>query len=188
MERRITDFLTIKSYYMTQKLKYFIAALLTVVVAASFTTSFTSNRTDFSGTWQFNVDKSDMGDGSASKVKKTKEITQTPTQLIIKTTTLFEENPPYIEMDTLYFDGAEHLKEIIVKDGGVKKYITTNWAPGEQEIDVKMKVETQLFEILIKQKQTYNYKLIGDGKTLNILGISEGERGENEWMEAFDKQ
>lgn len=186
--KKNSGFVTIKSYYMTGKFKYFVAALLIVVVAASFTTSYTSNRADFSGTWQLNVEKSDLGNGGISKTKRTKEITQTSDQLIIRTTTLFEENPPFIEMDTLFFDGVEHLHELIVKDGGRKRYVTTNWTPGEQEIDVKMRIETQLFELLIRHKQKINYKLSDDGKTLSILSISEGERGEDEWTEAYDKQ
>lgn len=157
-----------------------LAGLIVLTVAATL-----PRAADFKGEWTFNESKSKLGEGRFRMAPAKMKVTQEGnTSISIERTTNPPNGDPVTSTEKLTFDGKEAESTVF---GNSKKKSTAAWAADGNSLTIQSTIiferDGNSFEI----KVTEVWKLINDGKSLQIDYTSVSQRGTNNQTFVYDK-
>ncbi len=138
-------------------------------------------KTDFSGTWTFNEDKSEIGEGRFFRSTKI-IVKQDGNKLDLERTRTGRDGEERIQSQNLTLDGKEVKSE--AQFGTT--VVTAVWDGNSLVINSTRSFERDGQTMERKSKEVW--KLSADGKTLTIESTSEGRDGEIKATLVYDKQ
>jgi hypothetical protein len=161
--------------------------VLTLSLICSFlltsTSAFAANKTDFTGEWTLNEDKSDFGDGPAFAAIKI-VVKQEGETITIERTRMGRDGEERTSSETLTMDGKENISE---NERGSSSSVVS-WSGDGTNLIITSKREFnrdgQTFEMNSKEVWT----LSEDGKILKIQSDTSSPRGERSVSLVYDKK
>jgi hypothetical protein len=161
--------------------------VLTVSVICSLllipTTSFAGEKTDFTGEWTLNEDKSDLGEGRAFAAFKL-AVKQEGNTIIIERTSAGRDGEERTTSETLTLDGKENINE------GERGSSTSvlKWSDDGTTLTIKSKREFNRQGETFEMNSTEIWTLAEDGKTLKIQSDMSSSRGERSATLVYEKK
>jgi len=161
--------------------------LLTVAVIFSLllipTASFAGEKTDFSGEWTLNEDKSNLDEGRAFAALKI-AVKQDGNTIIIERTRTGRDGEERTSSETLTLDGKENLNE---GERGSSTSVLT-WSDDGITLTIKSKREFNRQGETFEINSTEVWTLAGDGKILSIQSDISSSRGERSATLVYEKK
>ena len=151
--------------------------VLTVTAVCSLllisTASFAGEKTDFTGEWALNEDKSDLGEGGAFAAFKI-AIKQEGNTISIERTRTGRDGEERTNSQTLTLDGKENINE---NERGSSNSVLT-WSDDGTTLTIKSKREFNRQGETFEMTSTEVWTLAEDGKILKIQSDISSSRGE----------
>ena len=161
--------------------------MLTVAVIFSLllipTTSFAGEKTDFTGEWTLNEDKSDLGEGRAFAAFKL-AIKQDGNTITIERTRTGRDGEERTSSETFTLDGKENINE---SERGSSNAVLT-WSDDGNTLTIKSKREFNRQGETFEINSTEVWTLAEDGKTLKIQSDISSPRGERSVSLIYEKK
>ena len=161
--------------------------VLTVSVICSLllisTSSFAGEKTDFTGEWTLNEDKSDLGEGRVFAAFKL-TVKQEGNTIIIERTRAGRDGEERTTSETLTLDGKENINE------GERGSSTSvlKWSDDGTTLTIKSKREFNRQGETFEMNSTEIWTLAEDGKTLKIQSDMSSSRGERSATLVYEKK
>lgn len=142
-----------------------------------------AEKVDFSGKWDLNESKSNLGEGrffSAAKMA----ITQDGNTITIERTRTGRDGEERTSSETLTLDG----KENVVESDNRNTTSVATWSEDGATLTIKSKTEFSRQGETFEMNRTEVWTLGEDGKTLNIQSDSSSSRGDRSVTLVYDKE
>lgn len=164
----------------------FLKQLFIFIAAPVFLFSFISkpDHADFSGQWQLNEGKSELGQFSNFATKSIKA-TQNETSIAISKTSASMEGDDVTTEETLTFDGKESESKLF---GDSKKKATMKWAEDGQSFTITFSLSLDFGGQQMDITGTEKWSLSDGGKTLVVESNSTSSFGDMVTKSVFDKK
>jgi len=145
--------------------------------------SFAGDKVDFSGEWNLNEDKSDLGEGRAFAAFKI-VVNQEGNTLTIERTRAGRDGEERTNSETLTMDGKENINE---NERGSSSSVLT-WSEDGGSLTIKTTREFNRQGETFEMNSTEVWTLTGDGKVLSIQSDISSSRGERSATLVYDKK
>ena len=155
-------------------------ALFTLLWLISIPAMYAGKKTDFSGTWILNREKSELGDRGFADNSKT--IKQEDNKMVVERKFTSRDGQEMTATDTYTLDGKESVNEGF---GNSERKSTATWSEDGKTLTIQTKVsferdgQTRVFEY------TETWTLADNGK--NLVITSKSERGERKMVYDLQK-
>jgi hypothetical protein len=139
-------------------------------------------KSSFSGTWNFNESKSQLGDGPGRRAAAKLVITEVENNLIVERTSTRQSGETVVTKEIYNLTGTETDNSTENR----KKKSTAGWSADMQQLTV---VSTTTFERdgnVMEMKSTEVYSLDSDKKTLTIANTMSSQRGDFKTTLVYD--
>ena len=161
--------------------------MLTVAVIFSLllipATSFAGEKTDFTGEWTLNEDRSDLGEGRAFAAFKL-AVKQDGNSITIERTRTGRDGEERSSSETLTLDGKENINE---GERGTSNSVLT-WSEDGSTLTIKSKREFNRQGETFEMNSTEVWTLAEDGKILKIQSEMSSSRGERSVTLIYEKK
>jgi hypothetical protein len=141
-------------------------------------------KTDFSGDWSFNEDKSVLDSRGAGNLPSSMQITQSENSLTIQKTIIQEYTDDKVTVDHLTLDGKENKSELF----NAPDIITANWSSKFDTLLVLSKASLKFGGRAVDMNIDEKWTLQDHGKVLSIIQSSNSPWGKRNIILAFDKK
>jgi hypothetical protein len=145
--------------------------------------SFAGEKTDFTGEWTLNEDKSDLGEGGAFAAFKI-AVKQEGNTITIERTRTGRDGEERTNSETLTLDGKENINE---SERGSSSSVLTLSDDGTA-LTIKSKREFNRQGETFEMNSTEVWMLAKDGKILNIQSAISSPRGERSLSMVYEKK
>jgi hypothetical protein len=167
-----------------KKLRLRTAASIAVAAFALISTAATTiPNSNFSGEWTFNEKKSELGDFGARFTPRKVKVQQKEDGLSIERITSFNGDDR-TSTEKLSFDGKE--TENTVFGNSVKKSVA-KWSDDGQTLTVNSVIKFDRNGDVMEIKSTEIWKLVNDGKSLQVETTSSSSMGTVNVKAVYDK-
>jgi len=147
------------------------------------TNSFAGGKSDFSGKWILNENKSNLGEGRTfSAVKMT--VQQNGNTISIERTRRGRNGQERSSNETLTTDG----KENIIKNENRSTVLVATWSDDGSTLTIKSQREFSRQGETFQMKSTETWTLGENGKILKIESDTSSQRGERSVTLVYDKE
>jgi len=164
-----------------------IIQMLTVTALCSLllipAASFAGEKTDFTGEWTLNEDKSDLGEGGAFAAFKI-AVKQEGNTISIERTRTGRDGEERTNSQTLTLDGKENINE---NERGSSNSVLT-WSDDGTTLTIKSKREFDRQGETFEMNSTEVWTLTEDGKILKIQSEMSSSRGERSVSLVYEKK
>ena len=147
------------------------------------TASFAGEKTDFTGEWTLNEDKSDLGEGGAFAAFKI-AVKQEGNTISIERTRTGRDGEERTNSQTLTLDGKENINE---NERGSSNSVLT-WSDDGTTLTIKSKREFNRQGETFEMTSTEVWTLAEDGKILKIQSDMSSSRGERSVSLVYEKK
>jgi hypothetical protein len=162
---------------------------LTLLLLSLFLTAFVAfagdDKADFSGTWNFNEEKSEMGEGGRWMQPIKLVITQTGNDLTIERHSKGRNDEDFTMTEKLTLDGKECENTVFGEN--TKKSVAT-WSEDGKVLTLSATMEFWREGAKTEITSVEILKLVEDGKGLSIDYSSKSPRGERKAVYVYDKK
>jgi hypothetical protein len=145
--------------------------------------SFAGEKTDFTGEWALNEDKSDLGEGGSFAAFKI-AVTQEGNTITIERTRTGRDGEERTNSETLTLDGKENINE---GERGSSTSVLT-WSEDGNSLTIKSKREFNRQGETFEMNSTEVWTLAEDGTVLKIQSDISSSRGERSVTLVYDKK
>ena len=145
--------------------------------------SFAGEKTDFTGEWALNEDKSDLGEGGAFAAFQI-AVKQEGNTITIERTRTGRNGEERTNSETLTLDGKENINE---GERGSSSSVLT-WSEDGNSLTIKSKREFNRQGETFEMNSTEVWTLAEDGKVLKIQSDISSSRGERSISLVYDKK
>ncbi|MCK5692014.1 MAG: hypothetical protein KAI08_04170 [Bacteroidales bacterium] len=145
--------------------------------------SFAGEKTDFTGEWTLNEDKSDLGEGGAFAAFKV-AVKQEGNTITIERTRTGRDGEERTNSQTLTLDGKENINE---NERGSSNSVLT-WSDDGTALTIKSKREFNRQGETFEMTSTEVWTLAEDGKILKIQSDISSSRGERSVSLVYEKK
>jgi hypothetical protein len=161
---------------------------LTIVLSLAIVLAFSmvnagEKKADFSGTWTFNEEKSELGEGGRWMIASKISVTQKDSVMTIERTAQRRGGEEFTTSEKLTLDGKECENTMNERT----RKSTANWSEDGKQLTIASKMvferEGNQFEI----KSVEIWQLTNEGKALSIDYTSQSPRGERKAVYVYDK-
>jgi hypothetical protein len=160
--------------------------LVVLVLMGSFLlpmATYAAKKVDFSGKWNLNESKSEMGEGNFFSAAKM-TVTQKGNTLTIERTRTGRDGQERTSGETLTLDG----KENITKTENRNTTSVATWSGDGTTLTIKSNIEFNRQGETFQMTRTEVWTLAEDGKILKIKSDSSSSRGERSVTLVYDKE
>ena len=147
------------------------------------TAAFAGEKTDFTGEWTLNEDKSDLGERGAFAAFKI-VVKQEGNTITIERTRTGRNGEERTNSETLTLDGKENISE---SERGSSASVLT-WSDDGTALTIKSKREFNRQGETFEMNSTEVWKLAEDGKILKIQSDISSSRGERSVSLVYEKK
>jgi hypothetical protein len=172
---------------ITQTLKRVLNTKTTFVAMGAFAlvamAAKPAAKTNFSGTWTLNEQKSDLGQFGGRMTPKTLKLEQKDDALSVVRVSNFNGEERTMT-EKLSFDGKENESTVF---GNSKKKSTSKWSDDGQTLTVNSVINFERDGQTMEIKTTETWKLLNDGQTLSLESNSTSQMGTNTVKALYDK-
>ena len=147
------------------------------------TAAFAGEKTDFTGEWTLNEDKSDLGERGAFAAFKI-AVKQEGNTITIERTRTGRDGEERTNSETLTMDGKENISE---SERGSSTSVIT-WSDDGTALTIKSKREFNRQGETFEMNSTEVWTLAEDGKILNIQSDISSSRGERSVSLVYEKK
>ena len=144
--------------------------------------SFAGEKTDFTGEWTLNEDKSDLGEGRAFAAFKV-AVKQEGNTISIERTRTGRDGEERTTSETLTLDGKENINE---SERGSSSSVLT-WSDDGATLTIKSKREFDRQGETFEMNSAEVWTLAEDGKILKIQSEMSSSRGERSVSLVYEK-
>ncbi len=147
------------------------------------TAAFAGEKTDFTGEWTLNEDKSDLGERGAFAASKI-AVKQEGNTITIERTRTGRDGEERTNSETLTMDGKENIRE---SERGSSTSVLT-WSDDGTALTIKSKREFNRQGEIFEMNSTEVWTLAEDGKILKIQSDISSSRGERSVSLVYEKK
>ena len=167
-----------------KRIRIFQILTVSVIIAllAIPSISFAGEKTDFTGEWTLNEDKSDLGEGRGFAAFKI-VVKQEGNTLTIERTRSGRDGEERTNSETLTMDGKENTNE---GERGSSTSVVT-WSDDGTTLTIKAAREFNRQGETFEMNSTEVWTLAGDGKILSIQSDISSSRGERSATLVYEK-
>ena len=140
-------------------------------------------KTDFSGIWSFDEDKSILDNNGTSNLPSLLNITQNGDSLTVQKTIIEEYTDNRITVDQLILDGTETKSEMFNSPATTK----ANWNSSFDTLKIVSNALLKFSDRTVQVNNEEQWYLQDDGEILSIVQISNSIWGKRKIIMAFDK-
>jgi hypothetical protein len=170
--------------YMSKRLLAFL-----VVPALLLSFAVTPEKSKFSGSWNLNESKSELGDfGARFSAKKLKVEQKDDAITIAKTIPGFNDGADQVRTETLTFDGKTTESTNTGGFGTSKRKASIKWSADEKSFVITQNTVFEGQDGPIEIKGTETWTLSADGKSLTAQTQTSSPQGENTIKAVYDKE
>ena len=165
-------------------MRIFLSLTTIVIFLTTFTIFAGDGKVDFSGTWNFNEEKSEMGEGGRFMRMTKMVITQKDNDMTLERHSTRRDGEPFTMTDTLTLDGKECQNPAF---GENTKKSTATWSENGKNLTINTTMEFWREGNKAEFTSVEVYKLSDDGKTLTVEYSGTSLRGERKATYVYDK-
>jgi hypothetical protein len=166
-------------------MRRFLTLLLVVLFCTAFVVFAADDKTDFSGTWNFNEEKSEMGEGGRWMQPIKLVITQAGNDLTIERHSRGRNDEDFTMTEKLTLDGKECENPVFGEN--TKKSVAT-WSGDGKSLTLSAIMEFWREGAKTEITSVEILKLTEDGNVLSIDFSSTSPRGERKAVYVYDKK
>ncbi len=164
-------------------MKWFLKSLMAGALLISIAAWAGAGKTDFSGTWTMNAEKSATGDNAPRRVAAKMTIVQTADTLSIERTFRRNTGEETSSTEKLTMDGKECVTTVMDRP----RTSTATWSEDGKNLTIASKSVFERDGNKIEMNSTETWKLSEDGKTLTMDVASTSPRGDRKGAFVYDK-
>jgi len=172
------------SYPKIQRMVLPLVAFLFLGASLLISSESLAQKANLSGTWSFNEDKSELGEGGFSRAAVKLVIKQEGNNMLMDRTTQRRSGEEFTASEKYTLDGKECENPAF----NTTKKSTATWSADGKNLTIS---STTVFEREGQEMEINTieiFKLSADGKSLSIDYTSKSSRGERKNIYVYDKQ
>jgi hypothetical protein len=164
-------------------MKSFLKSLMAVALLITGAGWAGGGKTDFSGTWSMNAEKSATGENAPRRIASKMTIAQKGDTLLIERVIRRNTGEETVTTEKLTMDGKECVSTVMDRP----RTSTARWSEDGKILTIASKSVFERDGNKIEMNSTETWKLSQDGKSLNMDVASTSPRGDRKGTIIYDK-